>query len=237
MLGRGDSPTRSWPRPRSPPTSPIGARLRAYRFDKYRTKEKPEQKPSLKRSPCWRPSADAARKAFEPLDKIGRARELRPRPGLRAGQRHLSRDPRRRKRRSWRELGVKVEVLGDKEMTKLGMGALLGVGQGSVRESPARRHAVERRQRRQGSKPIAFVGKGVTFDTGGISIKPAAGMEDMKWDMARRRRRDRPDAARWRRARPRSTPSASSAWWRTCRRAPRSGPATSSPRCPARPSR
>ena len=72
-------------------------------------------------------------------------------------------------------------MLGVKEMTKLGMGALLGVGQGSDRES----QLVTMQWNGAGKeKPIAFVGKGVTFDTGGISIKPAAGMEDMKWDMA-----------------------------------------------------
>jgi leucyl aminopeptidase len=77
---------------------------------------------------------------------------------------------------------VKVEVLGEKEMKKLGMGALLGVGQGSVRESKI---VVMRWNGASNSraKPLAFIGKGVTFDTGGISLKPAGGMEDMKWDM------------------------------------------------------
>jgi leucyl aminopeptidase len=118
-----------------------GARLRFYRFDKYKTKEKPEQKPSLKHFSVL--VADAAKKLTE--------------------------------------FGVEVKVLGVKEMTKLGMGALLGVGQGSSRES----QLVTMQWNGGGKeKPIAFVGKGVTFDTGGISIKPAAGMEDMKWDMA-----------------------------------------------------
>ena len=65
-------------------------------------------------------------------------------------------------------------------MTELGMGALLGVSQGSVREP---RMLAMRWKGKAGAQPTAFVGKGVTFDTGGISIKPAAGMEDMKWDM------------------------------------------------------
>lgn len=78
-------------------------------------------------------------------------------------------------------LGVKVEVLGEAAMTKLGMGALLGVGQGSVRES----QLVVMEYKGGGSEvPIAFVGKGVTFDTGGISIKPSDGMEEMIFDMA-----------------------------------------------------
>ncbi|MFP3786791.1 leucyl aminopeptidase, partial [Burkholderia sp. SIMBA_024] len=79
------------------------------------------------------------------------------------------------------KLGVKVEVLGEKEMKKLGMGALLGVAQGSVR--PPRLVVMEWQGAKSKEKPVAFVGKGVVFDTGGISIKPAAGMEDMKGDM------------------------------------------------------
>jgi leucyl aminopeptidase len=75
-----------------------------------------------------------------------------------------------------------VEILDEKAMTKLGMGALLGVGQGSARES--RLVAMRwRGSKAKKSKPVAFVGKGVCFDSGGVSIKPAAGMEDMKGDM------------------------------------------------------
>ena len=78
-------------------------------------------------------------------------------------------------------LGIDIEILDEEAMQSLGMGALLGVSQGSSR---AGRLLVMRWDGTQGAKdPIAFVGKGVTFDSGGISIKPAAGMEDMKWDM------------------------------------------------------
>jgi leucyl aminopeptidase len=79
-------------------------------------------------------------------------------------------------------LGVKVEILDEAAMRDLGMGALLGVAQGSAREA---RLLVMTWDGTGGAtaKPLVFVGKGVTFDTGGISIKPAAGMEDMKWDM------------------------------------------------------
>jgi leucyl aminopeptidase len=81
-----------------------------------------------------------------------------------------------------RKLGVGIDVLDVKAMTKLGMGALLGVGQGSRQDS---RIVVMRwNGGKKGTSPIAFIGKGVCFDTGGISIKPAAGMEDMKGDMA-----------------------------------------------------
>ena len=85
-----------------------------------------------------------------------------------------------------KKLGVKVTVLGEKEMKKLGMGALLGVGQGSARESKMvimEWTGVPKSKSAKAQQPVAFVGKGVTFDTGGISIKPAGGMEDMKWDM------------------------------------------------------
>ena len=77
--------------------------------------------------------------------------------------------------------GAELTVLGEAEMTELGMGALLGVGQGSRRESQLL--AIKWNGGKAGDKPSVFVGKGVTFDTGGISIKPAPGMEDMKWDM------------------------------------------------------
>src|SRR6185369_6122973 len=77
--------------------------------------------------------------------------------------------------------GVEIEVLDKAAMTKLGMGALLGVAQGSIREP--RLLILKWNGAGEGGQPTAFVGKGVTFDTGGISIKPAQGMEAMKWDM------------------------------------------------------
>ncbi|MHA7819470.1 MAG: leucyl aminopeptidase [Erythrobacter sp.] len=77
--------------------------------------------------------------------------------------------------------GAELIVLGDEEMEKLGMGALLGVGQGSAR--PSRMLAIRWNGGKKGDEPTVFVGKGVTFDTGGISLKPGPGMEDMKWDM------------------------------------------------------
>ncbi|THD36627.1 MAG: leucyl aminopeptidase [Sphingomonas sp.] len=78
-------------------------------------------------------------------------------------------------------LGLEITVLGPKEMEKLGMGALLGVAQGSTREG--RLLALKWSGKGKGDPDLALVGKGVTFDTGGISLKPGAGMEDMKWDM------------------------------------------------------
>jgi leucyl aminopeptidase len=88
-----------------------------------------------------------------------------------------------RRARELEQLGVSVEILGVQDLSRIGMRALLGVGQGSVRES---RVVVMRWDGTsdEAAKPLAFLGKGVCFDTGGISIKPAAGMEDMKGDMA-----------------------------------------------------
>jgi leucyl aminopeptidase len=81
------------------------------------------------------------------------------------------------------KLGVKVSALGAAQMKKLGMGALIGVGQGSEREPQLLVLEWQGAPKTKAKAPVAIVGKGVTFDTGGISIKPAAGMEDMKWDM------------------------------------------------------
>jgi leucyl aminopeptidase len=81
-----------------------------------------------------------------------------------------------------RDLGIEVDILGPEEMLKLGFGSLMGVAQGSANKP--RTVIMQWNGGKAGEKPLAFIGKGVTFDTGGISIKPAAGMEDMKWDMA-----------------------------------------------------
>ena len=110
-----------------------------------------------------------------------RRRVADPRARHRAGQHHLSGKLRRARAKSLEGSGVEVEVLDRKAMEKLGMGALLGVAQGSVRD--ARLLILRWNGGGKDGQPVAFVGKGVTFDTGGISIKPAAGMEAMKWDM------------------------------------------------------
>ena len=160
----------------------LGARLRSYRFDKYRTREKPEQRPTLKRLTFALDDPASAKKASDPLERIAEGvvltRDLVSEPANIIYPESLA-----ERAKKLADLGVEVEVLGEKQMKKLGMGALLGVGQGSAHESQLVimqwRGASDAKQR-----PIAFVGKGVTFDTGGISIKPAQGMEDMKWDMA-----------------------------------------------------
>lgn len=158
-----------------------GARLRSYRFDKYHTKKKPEDLPSLVKFTVVVAREAEARKAFAPLDKIADGvfftRDLVSEPANIIYPESLAKEA-----KALEKLGVKVEILGEAQMAKLGMGALLGVGQGSARDSQM---LVMQWNGAPRSKegPLAFVGKGVTFDTGGISIKPAGGMEDMKWDM------------------------------------------------------
>ncbi len=163
----------------------FGARLRSYRFDRYKTKQKPEDAATLARLKLLTSEAAAARAAFAALDEVAAGvrftRDLVSEPANIIFPKSLVGEARKLQR-----VGVKVRALGVKDMQKLGMGALLGVGQGSVRESQLlllEWNGLPARGRARGHGPLAFVGKGVTFDTGGISIKPAAGMEDMKWDM------------------------------------------------------
>ncbi len=158
----------------------LGATLRAYRFDRYRTKEKPEDKPRLAALSVLTTDPPAAAHAWQSLAGVANGvfltRDLVSEPANVLNPAEMA-----ERCRKLETLGVKVEVLGPKEMRELGFGALLGVAQGSVNEP---RMVVMRWGNGGSAKPVAFVGKGVTFDTGGISIKPAGGMEDMKWDMA-----------------------------------------------------
>ena len=129
-----------------------------------------------------------------------------------------------------------VEVLERKDMEKLGMGALLAVARGS--HQPPKLIVLQlQRRRRRARSPVVLVGKGITFDTGGISLKPAGEMDEMKFDMSRRRQRARHAPRAGRHEARRSTWSASSRPPRTCRAATPPSPATSSPRMSARPSR
>ncbi|MBV8703379.1 MAG: leucyl aminopeptidase [Acetobacteraceae bacterium] len=159
----------------------LGAALRAYRFDRYRTKEKPEDKPRLARLSVLAAEPKRAEAAFAPLRAVARgvflSRDLVSEPPNVLNPAEMA-----ERCRSLRELGVEVDVLGPQEMRRLGFGALLGVAQGSANEP--RMVVMRWNGAGAGGKPVAFIGKGVTFDTGGISIKPAAGMEDMKFDMA-----------------------------------------------------
>jgi leucyl aminopeptidase len=159
----------------------VGALLRSYRFDKYKTREKPEKKPSLAKLTVMVAGVAAAKKAFAELEAVAggvfTTRAVVSEPSNVIYPASFVAEAKK-----LGELGVTVSALGEEEMRNLGMGALLGVGQGSARESQLLIMQWNG-SRRKKAPPLAFVGKGVCFDTGGISLKPAAGMEDMKWDM------------------------------------------------------
>ncbi len=158
-----------------------GVRLRAYRFDRYKTKKKDGEDAAL-RAEISLAVGDvaAARKAFAPsahlVDGVIAARDLVNEPPNVLYPVEFA-----RRASQLRKLGVDVEILDVKAMTKLGMGALLGVAQGSTQ--PGRTVIMRWNGGKRGDRPVAFIGKGVCFDTGGISIKPAGNMEDMKGDM------------------------------------------------------
>ena len=160
-----------------------GAQLRSYRFDKYKTKLKPEDKPTLNNFTVAVRNDRAARAAYAPLGKVAEAifftRDLVTEPANIINPKTLADQA-----RTLTKFGVKVEVLDRPKIEKLRMGALLGVAQGSANEPRVVAMRWDGDRRAKDKRPVAFVGKGVTFDTGGISIKPAANMEDMKWDMA-----------------------------------------------------
>jgi leucyl aminopeptidase len=158
-----------------------GIRLRAYKFDRYKTKKKDGEEAALNGDVSLAvDDVAAARKAFAPdadiVDGVIMARELVNEPPNVLYPAEFA-----RRASQLKKLGVEVEVLDVKAMTKLGMGALLGVAQGSTR--PGRMVIMRWSGAKRGDQPVAFVGKGVCFDTGGISIKPAGSMEDMKGDM------------------------------------------------------
>ena len=160
----------------------LGVRLRAYSFDRYKTKRKEGEERAGKVEiglACANPPA--AEKAWAGVgavaDGVVMARDLINEP---ANVLYPGEFARRASALS--KLGVTVEALDVPAMRKLGMGALLGVGQGSAHDS--RLVVMRWNGGKRGADPIAFIGKGVCFDTGGISIKPAQGMEDMKGDMA-----------------------------------------------------
>ncbi|OQW57515.1 MAG: leucyl aminopeptidase [Proteobacteria bacterium HN_bin10] len=158
----------------------MGARLAAYRFDTYRTKLKPEQKPTLTSVEISMDGPAAAKARAEKdaaiVEGVFFARDLVSEP-----PNVLYPESFAERLRDLETIGVEVDILEPAAMERLGMGALLGVAQGSSR--PARLVAMRWNGGSKGAKPVALVGKGVTFDTGGISIKPAAGMDEMKGDM------------------------------------------------------
>ena len=159
----------------------LGGWLRAYKFDQYKTKKKDD---SEREGPIdvligvGDPAAASAAidEASHLAEAVVLARTLVNEPANVLSPAEFA-----RRASELMKLGVEVEILDEKMMAELGMRALLGVGQGSEAESKL---VVLRWSGGGEAAPVAFVGKGVVFDTGGISIKPAASMEDMKGDMA-----------------------------------------------------
>lgn len=158
----------------------IGIKLRGYKFDTYKSAKKDDDETTSCKLSVITSLADGAAELWDVergvIDGTILARTLVNEPANTLGPVEFA-----EKAEALRELGVDVEILTEKEMTDLGMGALLGVAQGSRR--PPRMAIMKWMGGKEGDQPIAFIGKGVVFDTGGISLKPGAGMEDMKGDM------------------------------------------------------
>jgi leucyl aminopeptidase len=161
----------------------LGLRLRAYKFDRYKGKKKDDDEGSSDPGTITLAVEDpsAVRKALKSREAIAEgvciARDLVNEP-----PNVLTPSEFAKRAEALEKLGVEVEVLGEKELRKLGMRALLGVGQGSAEDSKV--VIMRWNGAKSSEQPVAIIGKGVVFDTGGISIKPAQGMEDMKGDMA-----------------------------------------------------
>jgi leucyl aminopeptidase len=158
-----------------------GAATRAYRFDRYRTEKEPDAATKVEALTVHHAAADEADERFGSaaarVEAVHAARDLVNEPAN-----MLTPEAFAERCAGLRELGVKVEILDRAELERLGFRALLGVAQGSA--NPPFVAVMQWSGGPSEAAPIALVGKGVTFDTGGISIKPAAGMEDMKGDMA-----------------------------------------------------
>jgi leucyl aminopeptidase len=159
----------------------LAAALRSWRYDRYQTRTKEKQKPTLETVTIVGGDAGAAQRwssRWEAVaEAVGFTRILVTEPPNVVYPESFV-----ELCRPLADLGIEIEVLDGAQMRELGMGALLGVAQGSIRDP--RLLILRWNGGSNGAAPTAFVGKGVTFDTGGISIKPAQGMEAMKWDMA-----------------------------------------------------
>lgn len=161
----------------------FGAQLKGWYSDKYKVKKKLKKADAvaLKKLSFLTSSEKEAKAAFGTLAPVAEgvffARDLVTEPAN-----VLYPETMAKRLKELEKLGVKVEVLGEKELEKLGMGSLLSVGRGSDRESKV--VVMQWNGGKAKDAPVAFIGKGVTFDTGGISLKPPGGMWDMKYDMA-----------------------------------------------------
>lgn len=160
-----------------------GIKLNAYRFDLYKTKNDKDEDEDQDRDititivSAQSEGAESRWQSEEGIvEGVTLARNLVNEPANVLGPLEFADHA-----KALEKLGVEVDILTEKEMRKLGMGALLGVAQGSPR--PPRLVIMKWMGGKKGAQPVAFIGKGVVFDTGGISLKPGAGMEDMKGDM------------------------------------------------------
>ncbi len=157
----------------------MGARLRDWRLDTYRTRLADTAKPSLKTIVIASPAGDLSARwgrYSAVADGVALTQTLVAEPpNILYPETFVERC------QHLTDLGVELEMLDERQMKALGMGALLGVAQGSTR--PPRLLAMRWNGGNVGEAPVVFVGKGVTFDTGGISLKPGPGMDMMKWDM------------------------------------------------------
>ncbi|MDX1923755.1 MAG: leucyl aminopeptidase [Rickettsiaceae bacterium] len=160
----------------------FGVALGSYSFDKYFTKKKAEEKDVLKEITITCSSEEEARSIFKKyhsmIPAIYESRNLITEPGNVLYPETYS----ALIAENLEPLGVKVEIIGEAELKNMGMNALVGVGQGSSKESKL--VVMIYNGLKEDDHPVALVGKGVTFDTGGISIKPSRNMGDMKYDMA-----------------------------------------------------
>lgn len=160
----------------------MGALLKSWRFDKYKTKTPTEQLPHVGQINFVTANPSQAEELFEAesrvVDGVFKTRELVSEP-----PNILYPETMAEQALELKKLGLEVEVFGEKSLKKLGMNAMLGVAQGSIRE-PQMIVVEWRGAEDPNAAPIVVVGKGVTFDTGGISLKPSNAMEEMKYDMA-----------------------------------------------------
>ena len=155
-----------------------GSKLKSYNFDIYKSKNKKNKNVNLNIVGKQTSKSNILRKKLDALlDGVFFTRDLVSEPGN-----ILHPDEYTKRLLKLKKFGLKITVYDEKKLKKLGCNALLGVGQGSVRGSYL--VTIEWKGNKSKSKPLAFVGKGVCFDTGGISLKPAKFMEDMTYDMA-----------------------------------------------------
>ncbi len=154
-----------------------GARLKSYNFDIYKSNKK-NKITELYVVEKITPKTNSLRKKLDSLvEGVYLTRDLVSEPGN-----ILHPDEYTKRIVKLKKIGLKIKVYNEKQLKKLGCNALLGVGQGSIRGSYL--VTIEWNGSKSKKKPLAFVGKGVCFDTGGISLKPAKFMEDMTYDMA-----------------------------------------------------